>query len=322
MSHLRKPASRRYNNDEKKKQEKEDFELAQGLAKSLEIEQNEQKERLEEDEEFAKILQQQEEDGTISTPKRKIEPNSFLLDEELARVLQLEDNEHEERPKIKIPNVQIESTLDEEIARGLQEDEITEANEPQNIGNFGSPIPSFVTNPNMYSISSDEEDLPQLSFRPLNSLQGISPFINMLASDNHAILLSSLAERNRQMNGNQIPSMNPLFPFVSFQPPLMNMMETNLPTDYESLLALDELIQPNRGASEEQIETIPTRKFLEGSLPVDAAKCGICLQDYEVGEELSTLPRCLHHFHKTCIDKWLSINKICPVCREDIEGKS
>jgi len=99
------------------------------------------------------------------------------------------------------------------------------------------------------------------------------------------------------------------------------MMRGDSPTDYESLLQLGELLQPvNRGASGEKLSTLPTRIFKKNSMSKEEAKCGICLSDYEEGEELKTLPRCLHNFHTTCIDKWLGINKICPVCREDIEG--
>src|SRR4051794_33927091 len=101
-------------------------------------------------------------------------------------------------------------------------------------------------------------------------------------------------------------------------PRLQQMMRGDAPTDYESLLQLGELLQPvNRGASTESLSVLPTRKFVKGSIKNEEAKCGICLQDYEEGEELKTLPRCLHHFHATCIDKWLGINKICPVCRAD-----
>lgn len=94
----------------------------------------------------------------------------------------------------------------------------------------------------------------------------------------------------------------------------------NLPdNDYEQLLQLGELLQPvNRGASSDIIQSIPERKFKLGSIPKEEAKCGICLSDYEINESLKSLPKCLHHFHSDCIDKWLAINKICPVCREEI----
>ncbi|XP_010534170.1 PREDICTED: E3 ubiquitin protein ligase RIE1 [Tarenaya hassleriana] len=51
-------------------------------------------------------------------------------------------------------------------------------------------------------------------------------------------------------------------------------------------------------------------------LPEDA-ECCICLSSYEDGVELITLP-CNHHFHSTCIVKWLKMNATCPLCKYNI----
>ncbi|XP_072971166.1 E3 ubiquitin protein ligase RIE1-like isoform X1 [Typha angustifolia] len=47
------------------------------------------------------------------------------------------------------------------------------------------------------------------------------------------------------------------------------------------------------------------------------AECSICLTSYEDGVELHSLP-CNHHFHSTCIVKWLRINATCPLCKYNI----
>lgn len=44
------------------------------------------------------------------------------------------------------------------------------------------------------------------------------------------------------------------------------------------------------------------------------AECAICLQTYDLGDSVKTLP-CLHQFHCACIDPWLRNNAICPVCK-------
>jgi len=50
-------------------------------------------------------------------------------------------------------------------------------------------------------------------------------------------------------------------------------------------------------------------------------KCTICLCEMEDGEDVRRLP-CWHLFHIQCVDRWLGLNKMCPICRADIEMSS
>jgi len=43
--------------------------------------------------------------------------------------------------------------------------------------------------------------------------------------------------------------------------------------------------------------------------------CLICLEKYREKELYRELPKCKHFFHKKCIDKWLKLNAVCPICR-------
>lgn len=45
--------------------------------------------------------------------------------------------------------------------------------------------------------------------------------------------------------------------------------------------------------------------------------CPICLGRYENNDELRELP-CCHFFHKECVDKWLKINAVCPLCKREV----
>lgn len=56
---------------------------------------------------------------------------------------------------------------------------------------------------------------------------------------------------------------------------------------------------------------------IEHVLSLEDAECCICLCAYDDGNELRELP-CRHHFHSTCIDKWLHINATCPLCKYNI----
>ena len=93
--------------------------------------------------------------------------------------------------------------------------------------------------------------------------------------------------------------------------------------------------QEQRGAGQDSIEQLPTHAYRSNSRSSakqhdssttaatsaddddDAGpdcNCSVCLQDLEDGDEIRTLP-CMHMFHKECIDRWLTGNGICPVCR-------
>ncbi|TYH97835.1 hypothetical protein ES332_A12G269300v1 [Gossypium tomentosum] len=43
--------------------------------------------------------------------------------------------------------------------------------------------------------------------------------------------------------------------------------------------------------------------------------CSICLNEYHAKEILRTTPDCNHYFHAVCIDEWLKLNVVCPLCR-------
>jgi hypothetical protein len=48
--------------------------------------------------------------------------------------------------------------------------------------------------------------------------------------------------------------------------------------------------------------------------------CVVCLEDWNEFDHAMQLP-CSHIFHPDCGGKWLTVNKSCPVCREEIKDK-
>ncbi|KAK4415954.1 E3 ubiquitin-protein ligase [Sesamum alatum] len=112
------------------------------------------------------------------------------------------------------------------------------------------------------------------------------------------------------------------------------------------IIAILYAVADQEGASKEDIQRLPRLKFrkncdfekengesqgsfggiltecdtdppTEHVLPLEDAECCICLCAYDDGAELRELP-CSHHFHSACIDKWLLINAICPLCKFNI----
>lgn len=110
------------------------------------------------------------------------------------------------------------------------------------------------------------------------------------------------------------------------------------------IIAILYAVADQEGASEDDIRRLPKFKFRrvgdyakndevlrscggimnecgepqnEVRLSSEDAECCICLSAYDDGAELRQLP-CGHHFHCTCIDKWLHINATCPLCKYNI----
>ncbi|XP_016080380.1 PREDICTED: E3 ubiquitin-protein ligase RNF6 [Miniopterus natalensis] len=77
-----------------------------------------------------------------------------------------------------------------------------------------------------------------------------------------------------------------------------------------------------RGLTKEQIDNLSTRNYEHNSIDSELGKiCSVCISDYVTGNKLRQLP-CMHEFHIHCIDRWLSENCTCPVCRQPVLGSS
>uniref|UniRef100_H3HCS9 RING-type domain-containing protein n=1 Tax=Phytophthora ramorum TaxID=164328 RepID=H3HCS9_PHYRM len=69
-----------------------------------------------------------------------------------------------------------------------------------------------------------------------------------------------------------------------------------------------------RGAPASLINQLPTYTFTAAKDHEDRGT-----PDFEAGEEIKSLP-CFHSYHSDCVDSWLSLNKVCPVCQFSVDN--
>ncbi|XP_044298395.1 E3 ubiquitin-protein ligase RNF6 [Varanus komodoensis] len=74
-----------------------------------------------------------------------------------------------------------------------------------------------------------------------------------------------------------------------------------------------------RGLTKDQIDNLSTRNYGNASSEDSeiSKTCSVCINEYVVGNKLRQLP-CMHEFHFHCIDRWLSENSTCPICRQPV----
>ncbi|KAG8508062.1 E3 ubiquitin-protein ligase RLIM [Galemys pyrenaicus] len=68
------------------------------------------------------------------------------------------------------------------------------------------------------------------------------------------------------------------------------------------------------GLTKAQIDNLAITSFGEN----DALKsCSVCIIEFTEGNRIRKLP-CSHEYHVHCIDRWLSENTTCPICRREV----
>ncbi|KAL1188452.1 putative E3 ubiquitin-protein ligase HIP1 [Cardamine amara subsp. amara] len=97
---------------------------------------------------------------------------------------------------------------------------------------------------------------------------------------------------------------------------------------YEDLLALSERIGTvNTGLPEEEVKNhLKTRTCYginlekESSSPrtkdIEAEPCTICQESFKNEEKIATLD-CGHEYHAECLEKWLIVKNVCPICKAE-----
>lgn len=71
-------------------------------------------------------------------------------------------------------------------------------------------------------------------------------------------------------------------------------------------------------ATQADIDALPRKEVTEEMLGEEhKAECSICMDEVNIGEQVTMLP-CKHWFHHPCISAWLLEHDTCPHCRKGI----
>jgi len=71
-------------------------------------------------------------------------------------------------------------------------------------------------------------------------------------------------------------------------------------------------------ATQNDIDSLSRKKVDEDMLGTEhKAECSICMDEVNIGEEVTVLP-CKHWFHHQCVSAWLLEHDTCPHCRKGI----
>ncbi|KAE8669369.1 RING-H2 finger protein ATL66 [Hibiscus syriacus] len=71
-----------------------------------------------------------------------------------------------------------------------------------------------------------------------------------------------------------------------------------------------------RGLDAAVINALPVTMFSVEE--ATQSECCICLGVFEDGEKVKVLPPCKHSYHPECVDRWLSTESSCPLCRASL----
>jgi len=172
-----------------------------------------------------------------------------------------------------------------------------------------------VTNSWIENNSSESSFVPSISpfIVPQSSINFVTAPVAPLSDEQ---LAHSIQEREYVNHRRSIGLINLIrrHPQISANPFsfLLSIMDRDFnENDYEMLLKLDEGNESRRGASPSQIASLPIQFASE----ID--ECCICLSSINEGSQIRKL-NCSHIYHVECIDKWLKVNKVCPIDKKNI----
>lgn len=72
------------------------------------------------------------------------------------------------------------------------------------------------------------------------------------------------------------------------------------------------------GLTPDEIAVLPCHERKEDGGGGGGGECAVCLEAFRAGDRRRVLPRCEHGFHAQCVDSWLRVSRLCPICRAEV----
>ncbi|XP_028022769.2 E3 ubiquitin-protein ligase RLIM-like [Balaenoptera acutorostrata] len=217
-------------------------------------------------------------------------------------------------PVCRILNTSLDDTTSVPIQSTLRQT-MTEFSNSSNLMDSDSNLEHSVSPPSQsmeWPESPDDSDGPNGSS---SSRFGSDSNPSSSSSDENSEISSLMFEGTEERNSSSDLPSETRQGGRQMTPVISDESDSLLFLNLEQIFHLDEddLDQPT-GLSKAQIDNLAVRSFDEN----DALKaCSICMTEYNENSKLRILP-CSHEYHIYCIDRWLSENSTCPICRGQV----
>ena len=210
-------------------------------------------------------------------------------------------------------------------------------------GNFFSKIFNYFTqsnndnqNNNNNSNNNNNEEGPSTLVNIFSTLSSTFSNINKLNQELNELSNQMNSALNSNLNNNNSPP--PAFPNIFQNNPNPNSNNNRqfpshliFPSNFANLpihnLIIGEpghvfnpLMQGNNINIDAIMNLLPSSEIKEKK-DGDNNNCIVCLNDFEIGDKVTSLP-CLHMFHTDCIKNWLQSKNHCPICKYSITEES
>ncbi|KAL1808975.1 hypothetical protein DCAR_0728498 [Daucus carota subsp. sativus] len=79
---------------------------------------------------------------------------------------------------------------------------------------------------------------------------------------------------------------------------------------------------PPHGVDDKVYLSLPVVLYGVLKKEISVVECCICIGVFEEQDKVKVLPVCGHYFHSECVDRWLSTQSSCPICRAHLRVDS